>query len=94
MRIGSGNRSTRKKPAQVPFCSKQIPQNLEWDQTRSAAMGDPRITAWALERPVVDIATSLQARRLTNWASILSRGKSFFSSPQPSAQPWGPPSLN
>jgi hypothetical protein len=35
MRIGRGNRSTRRKPAPVPFCPPQIPHDL----TRAAAVG-------------------------------------------------------
>jgi hypothetical protein len=33
MRIGRGNRSTRRKPAPVPICPPQIPQDLTWDRT-------------------------------------------------------------
>jgi hypothetical protein len=35
MRIGRGNRSTRRKPAPVP----QIPHDRTWDRTRAAAVG-------------------------------------------------------
>jgi hypothetical protein len=31
MRIGRGNRSTRKKPAPVSLCPPQIPHDLTWD---------------------------------------------------------------
>jgi hypothetical protein len=34
MRIGRGNRSTRRKPAPVPLCPPQIPHHLIWDRTR------------------------------------------------------------
>jgi hypothetical protein len=37
MRIGRENRSTRRKPAPVPFCPPQIPHNLTWPRTRAAA---------------------------------------------------------
>jgi hypothetical protein len=33
MRIGRGNRSTRRKPAPVPLCLPQIPHDLTWDRT-------------------------------------------------------------
>jgi hypothetical protein len=33
MRIGRGNRSTRRKPAPVLLCPPQIPHDLTWDQT-------------------------------------------------------------
>jgi hypothetical protein len=45
MRIGRGNRSTRRKPAPVPLCSPQIPHNRTWDRTRAAAVGSQRLTA-------------------------------------------------
>jgi hypothetical protein len=31
MRIGRGNRSTRRKPAPVPLCPPQMPHDLTWD---------------------------------------------------------------
>jgi hypothetical protein len=45
MRIGKGNRSTRRQPAPVPLCSPQIPHDLMWDRTRVAAVGSRRLTA-------------------------------------------------
>jgi hypothetical protein len=51
MRIGRGNRSTRRKPVPVPFCPPQIPHDLTWDQTRAAAVGNLRLTSWAMARP-------------------------------------------
>jgi hypothetical protein len=38
MRIGRGNRSTRRKPAPVPLCAPQIPHDLTWDRTRAAGV--------------------------------------------------------
>jgi hypothetical protein len=35
MRIGRGNRSTRRKPAPVPLCPPQIPHDPTWDRTSS-----------------------------------------------------------
>jgi hypothetical protein len=40
MKIGSGNRSTRRKPAPAPLCPPQIPH----DYTRAAAVGSQRLT--------------------------------------------------
>jgi hypothetical protein len=51
MRIGRGNRSTRRKPVPVPLCPSQIPYDLTWDRTRAAAAGSQRLTAWAVARP-------------------------------------------
>jgi hypothetical protein len=38
MRIGRGNRSTRRKPASVPLCPPQIPHDLTWARTRAASV--------------------------------------------------------
>jgi hypothetical protein len=45
MKIGRGNRSTRRKPAPAPFCPPQIPLDQTRAQTRSAAVGSQRLTA-------------------------------------------------
>jgi hypothetical protein len=39
MRIGRGNRITRRRPAPVPLCPPQIPHDLTWVRTRVAAVG-------------------------------------------------------
>jgi hypothetical protein len=49
--IGSGNRSTRRKPAPVPLCPPQNPHAVR-TRTRAAAVGSQRLTAWATERPL------------------------------------------
>jgi hypothetical protein len=51
MRIGRGNRCTRRKPASVPLCLPQIPHDLTRARTRAAAVGSRRLTAWAMARP-------------------------------------------
>jgi hypothetical protein len=51
IRIGRGNRSIRRKPAPVSLCPPQTPQELTWSQTRAAALGSRRLTAWAMARP-------------------------------------------
>jgi hypothetical protein len=45
MKIGRGNRSTRRKPAPVPLCPPQIPHDQTRAQTRAAAVGSQRLTA-------------------------------------------------
>jgi hypothetical protein len=45
MRIGKENRSTRRKPAQMPLCPPQIPRDLTWDRTRVVAVGSRLLTA-------------------------------------------------
>jgi hypothetical protein len=39
--IGGGNRSTRRKPAPVPFCPPQTP-HAAWMRTRATAVGSQR----------------------------------------------------
>jgi hypothetical protein len=51
MMIGRGNWSTRRKSAPVPLCPPQTPHAAQmW--TRAAAMGNQRLTAWAMARPL------------------------------------------
>jgi hypothetical protein len=40
MRIGRGNRSSRRKPAPEPLCPPQIPLDQTRDRTRAAAVGE------------------------------------------------------
>jgi hypothetical protein len=51
MKIGRGNRSTRRKPAPAPLCPPQIPLDQTRVRTRAAAVGSQRLTAWAMARP-------------------------------------------
>jgi hypothetical protein len=44
-RIGSGNRSTWRKPAPVPLSLKRIPHDFTWDRTQVATVGSRRLTA-------------------------------------------------
>jgi hypothetical protein len=50
MRIGRENRITRRKTAPVPLDPPQIPHDLTWVRTRAAAVGNQRLTAWAIAR--------------------------------------------
>jgi hypothetical protein len=43
MRIGKGNRKSRRKPAPVPLCPLQIAHDLTWAGTRAAAVGGQRL---------------------------------------------------
>jgi hypothetical protein len=45
MKIGRGNRSTRRKPAPAPLCPQQIPHDQPRARTRAAAVGSQRLTA-------------------------------------------------
>jgi hypothetical protein len=51
MKIGSGKRSTRRKPAPAPFCPPQIPLDQTRARTRAAVVGSQRLTASAMARP-------------------------------------------
>jgi hypothetical protein len=51
MKIGTGNRSTRRKSASAPLCPPQIPHDQTRARTRAAAMGRQWLTAWAMARP-------------------------------------------
>jgi hypothetical protein len=51
MKIGRGNWSTWRTPAQAPLCPPQIPQDYTRFWTRAAAVGSQRLTAWAMARP-------------------------------------------
>jgi hypothetical protein len=56
MRIGRGNRSTRRKPAPVPLCPpQQVPHYLTWARSWAAAVGSRRLTAWAVVRPPIPL---------------------------------------
>jgi hypothetical protein len=45
MKIGRGNRSTRRKPAPAPLCPPQIPHDQTRARTRAAVVGSQRLTA-------------------------------------------------
>jgi hypothetical protein len=45
IKIGRGNRSTRRKPAPVPLCPPQIRYDLTRARTRAAAVGSRRLNA-------------------------------------------------
>jgi hypothetical protein len=45
MKIGRGNRSTRRKPAPVPLCPPQIPHDKTRARTRATGVGSQRLTA-------------------------------------------------
>jgi hypothetical protein len=51
MQIGRGNRSIRRKPAPVPLCPPQILHDQTRARTRVAAVGNQRLTTWAMAWP-------------------------------------------
>jgi hypothetical protein len=50
MKIGRGNRSTRRNPAPAPICSPLIPLDQTGARTWPAVVGRQRLTAWAMAR--------------------------------------------
>jgi hypothetical protein len=50
MKIGRGNRITRRRPAPALLC---LPHEQTWIRTRAAAMGSQWLTAWAMVRPIL-----------------------------------------
>jgi hypothetical protein len=58
--IGRGNRSSRRKPAQVPLCPPQTP-HAAWTRTRAAKVGSQGLTAWATARPLSETQIQLAA---------------------------------
>jgi hypothetical protein len=48
MKIGSGNRSTRRKPTPVPLCPPQIPHDNTRARTRVASVSSQLLTACAM----------------------------------------------
>jgi hypothetical protein len=64
MKIGKGNRSTRRKPAPAPLCPPQIPHDQTRARTQAAAVGSQRLTAWAMARPFCLRYTSSHAASL------------------------------
>jgi hypothetical protein len=57
MRIGRGNRSTRRKPTPVALCPPQIPHELTWGRTLAAEVGSRRLIAWARHGPPSNFRT-------------------------------------
>jgi hypothetical protein len=56
LKMGRGNRSTRRKPALAPLCPPQIPHDQTRARTRAAAVRSQRLTAWAMARPHVSLS--------------------------------------
>jgi hypothetical protein len=56
MKIGRGNRSTRRKPTPAPLCPPQIPLDQTRDRTRAAAVESQRLTALAMVRPPAELS--------------------------------------
>jgi hypothetical protein len=51
IKIGRGNRSTRRKPAPAQLCPLQITLDQTQVRTRAAVLGNQQLTAWAMAWP-------------------------------------------
>jgi hypothetical protein len=60
MKIGRGNRNTRRKPVPAPLCLPQIPFDQTRARTQAAAVRSQKLTAWAMARPVTPVNEILQ----------------------------------
>jgi hypothetical protein len=67
MKIGRGNRSTRRKPAPAPLYTPQIPLDQTRDRTRAAVVGSQRLNAWAMERRKVSMYVKLTSSNYKTW---------------------------
>jgi hypothetical protein len=74
MKIGRGNRSTRRKPAPGPLCPPQIPHGQTRARTQAAAVGSQRLTAWAMARPRAQSYSrySAEMHPTSDWMTSLS----------------------
>jgi hypothetical protein len=72
MRIGRGNRSTRKESASVPLYLPQIPYDQTRSRTRTCVVESQRLTAWAMARP--EDILSLITRKSQTLSLLLYRG--------------------
>jgi hypothetical protein len=73
LKIGKGNRITRRKPAPAPLCPPKIPLDQTWDRTRAATVGSQRLTVWAMVRPQLlsyRISTSVKYHFLLNTVKL------------------------
>jgi hypothetical protein len=48
MRSDKGNQNAQRKPAPLPLCPPQIPDDLIWDQTGVASVGSWRLATAAM----------------------------------------------
>jgi hypothetical protein len=94
MKIGRGNRSTRRKPTPAPLRPIQTSLDQTRARTRAAAVGSQWLTAWAMLRPLAEQGRQprVQAATLgtgslnlgpqvTVWPSYVRRHWVPFSSP-------------
>jgi hypothetical protein len=72
MKIGRGKLSTRRKPAPAPLCPPQIPHDQTRAWSRVAAVGNQRLTAWAMALPSPTLITKWRDYQIC-WMTIVKR---------------------
>jgi hypothetical protein len=82
MRIGRRNWSIRRKPTPVPLCPPQIPHDVAWARTRTAAVGNRPLTAWVMAR-----SKFICKYLFVNWLRKVSKGFSQVKRPRPGLEP-------
>jgi hypothetical protein len=60
IKIGRGNRITRRKPTPEPLCPPKIPLEQTRARTQTAVVGSQPLTTWAMARPVCTIPMRCQ----------------------------------
>jgi hypothetical protein len=66
------------KPVPVPLCPPQIPHGLTRDRNRASAVGDRRLTAWAMARPYLPITSHGAVFPLNHLHSSITDRPSFI----------------
>jgi hypothetical protein len=82
MKIGKGNRTTRRKPALPPLCPPQISLYLARAQNRAAVLRIQRLTSWAMAWPtyhkwigkVVQVHLHVEGRGMIAWFTCWREG--------------------
>jgi hypothetical protein len=89
MKIGRGNRSTRRKPVPAPLCPPQIPLDHTGARTRAAEVGSLRLTACAMARPSAVCYVEPELMKLTTHRKLVPRsGKCESINPLPRTSSW------
>jgi hypothetical protein len=70
MKIGRGNRSTRRKLVPVPLCKPQIPLDPTRARIRAAAVESQRLTVCAMAQPAALIYSSLLNENISTECSV------------------------
>jgi hypothetical protein len=78
MKIGRGNRSTRRKPVSVPLRAPQISHGLIWARTRAAAAGNRRLTVRILPRTNVGLLRVIRLRSFSGKSELFVRTSQSF----------------